>query len=330
MEGLKPPAGLDLQHGNLSENWRIFRQRFELYETAIGGADKSKVQVHSSLFLHVAGEEAVEVYNTFTFEEEDDKQNLTKIMEKFENYCNPKKNITYERYKFFTCVQGDMSFSQYLTELKLKAKSCEFGQLQESLIRDRVVCGITSDVMREILLREVDITLEKATQLCVAAETTKAQIKKMHEEDHNGQASHENKQVDAVKHKQTRKKDQQNKTKVSEKDKACTFDCKRCGTEHTSCACPAYGKQCKNCKKMNHFARMCRSRKVHAVDDEVTEQQASLFVGAVHANTQPRAEEWTIEIKLERKPVKFKLDTGAQGQCNSLQFTTENRKKEHT
>lgn len=185
--------------------------------------------------------------------------------------------------------------------------------------------------MREILLREVDITLEKATQLCVAAETTKAQIKKMHEEDLNVQASaRESKQVDAVKHKQTRKKDQQHKTKVSEKDKASTFDCKRCGTEHTSRSCPAYGKQCKNCKKMNHFARMCRSRKVHAVDDDVTDQQASPFVGAVHANTQSHAEEWTIEMKLEHKTVKFKLDTGCTGQCNSLQFTTENRQTEHT
>lgn len=199
-----------------------------------------------------------------------------------------------------------MSFSQYLTELKLRAKSCEFGQLQESLIRDGVVRGITSDIMREILFREVDI---KATQLCVAAETTKAQIKKMHEEDLNAR---ENKHVDAVKHKQTRKKDYQNTTKVSGKDKASTFDCKRCGTEHTSRACPAYGKQCKNCKKMNHFARMCRSRKVHAVDDEDTDQQTSLFVGAVHANTQSQADEWTVEIKLERKPVKFKLDTDAQ------------------
>lgn len=311
MEGLKPPAGLDLQQGNLSENWRRFRQRFELYLTAIGGANKPD-KVQSSLFLHVAGEEAVEVYNTFTFEEEGDEHKLTKIMEKFDNYCNPKKNITYERYNFFTCVQGDMSFSQYLTELKLRAKSCEFGQLQESLIRDRVVCGITSDRMREILLREVDITLEKATQLCVAAETTKAQIKKMHEEDHNVQASaRESKQVDTVKQRQTRKKDYQNKSKVNEKDKASTFDCKRCGTEHSSRACPAYGKQCKNCKKMNHFARMCRSRKVHAVDDDA-DQQTSLYIGAVHVNSQSQADEWAVEIQLEHKSVKFKLDTGAQ------------------
>ncbi|KAL7880974.1 hypothetical protein SRHO_G00032280 [Serrasalmus rhombeus] len=40
MEGLKPPAGLELLHGNLSENWRRFRQRFELYLEATGSAGK--------------------------------------------------------------------------------------------------------------------------------------------------------------------------------------------------------------------------------------------------------------------------------------------------
>lgn len=143
MEGLKPPTGLDLLHGNLSENWQRFQEKFELYLNATGSASKP-AKVKSSIFLHVAIEKAVEVYNTFTFEEDDDKQNLSKIMEKFEEYCNPKKNITFERYTFFTCVEGDMPISQYITELKLKAKSCEFGLLQESLIRNRV-CGITSD-----------------------------------------------------------------------------------------------------------------------------------------------------------------------------------------
>ncbi|KAK0132248.1 hypothetical protein N1851_032926 [Merluccius polli] len=317
MEGLKPPAGLDLLHGNLSENWRRFRQRFELYLTAAGGASKSAT-VQSSLFLHVAGEEAVEVYNTFTYEADDDKHKLPIILDKFEEYCNPKKNTTYERYKFFTCVQGDMSISQYITELKLKAKSCEFGQLQDSLIRDRVVCGITSDTMRERLLREMDITLEKAMQLCLASETSKAQIKQMHDEDNSAQAcASENKHVDAVKHKQTRKNDQHNKEKAS------MFDCKRCGVEHAARNCPAYGKQCKNCEKMNHFAKMCRSRKVHAVDDDVTDQRESLFVGVVNAKAQTQTDEWTVDLKLEHKHVKFKLDTGAQ--ANVIPYSLQQR-----
>lgn len=61
-------------------------------------------KVESSIVLHEAFEEAMKVYDTFTFEEEEVKHKLTGIMTRFEDYCNPKKNITYERYKFFTCV----------------------------------------------------------------------------------------------------------------------------------------------------------------------------------------------------------------------------------
>ncbi|CAI5669105.1 unnamed protein product [Oreochromis niloticus] len=130
----------------------------------------------------------------------------------------------------------------------------------------------------------------------------------MHEEDHNAQVSaHESKDVDAVRHKQTCKKDRQGKMKPNDKDQASTFNCKRCGTKHASRQCPAYGKQCKNCGKMNHFARMCRSRKVHTVADEATDQQASLFIGAVNAKAQTRTDEWTVEIKVGHKPVKLRV-----------------------
>lgn len=79
---------------------------------------------------------------------------------------------------------------------------------------------------------EVDISLEKTTKLCITSEMTKAQMKKMHDEDHNAHASaRESKHVDAVKHKQTRKNEQQNKYQINVKDTASTFNCKRCGTE---------------------------------------------------------------------------------------------------
>ena len=62
---------------------------------------------------------------------------------------------------------------------------------------------------------------------------------------------------------------------------------------------------------MNHFAKVCRSKTVYSVDDDDTDQQASLFVGVVHAKTQRQTDEWTVELKLDHKQVKFKLDTGA-------------------
>jgi len=47
----------------------------------------------------VAGTEALEIYNTFTWENDNDEE---KVDEKFDGYCNPRKNVTWERHKFNT------------------------------------------------------------------------------------------------------------------------------------------------------------------------------------------------------------------------------------
>ena len=42
--------------------------------------------------LHVAGPEAFEVYNTFQWDSDGDENKVDKIMEKFQWYCNQRKN----------------------------------------------------------------------------------------------------------------------------------------------------------------------------------------------------------------------------------------------
>lgn len=51
----------------------------------------TKVQLPS--FLHVAGEEALEEFNTFSTANMDEQQNLAAVMEKFETKYNLKKNL---------------------------------------------------------------------------------------------------------------------------------------------------------------------------------------------------------------------------------------------
>ena len=79
MQELQPPPNLQLT-GNVAENWRRFKQRFMLYLTAIG-ADEKSAKMKASVFLHVVGEEALEVYNNFQFQDDADKMELDKILE---------------------------------------------------------------------------------------------------------------------------------------------------------------------------------------------------------------------------------------------------------
>lgn len=325
MTQFQPPPNLSLQ-GNLAENWRTWIQRFELFNTASGIEEKSQ-KVQCATFLHVAGEEAIKVFNTFVYAD-GERNNLAVLTKKFLDYCEPRKNLPYIRHMFFTRAQKQAeSIDAYVTDLKNKAKDCEFAQLQDSLIRDRIVCGIINDQVRGRLLREADLTLDKAIDICRASEITTSQVKALAEE------------VDVNRLRTVRPKDQF-KANTGNLDQS-ESSCNRCGYKHGTRQCPALGQTCKTCNKKNHFAKVCKSardqqhqpgRRVHAV--EQSEEEDDMFVGTVtvehenhirvmgSAETEFVEEKWTEQLRINKKVVTFKLDTGAD--CNAMSVKTLN------
>ena len=231
MDKLQPPSALALT-GNLAENWRRFNQQFEIYEIASGLARKDG-KVRAMTLLHVAGSEALEVYNTFQWDEDNTK--VEKIMEKFERYCNPRKNLTFERHSFFSRNQlkGE-SIDAYVTDLRNKASRCEFAELKDGLIRDRIVCGVNSDTVRARLLRESELSLEMCIDICQAAEISSAHAKVLTEEKvvHVVNSSEEP-------DKSAIKKDEKEYTRAG---MAGMNLCQFCGYRHKRGRCPAFGK----------------------------------------------------------------------------------------
>ena len=71
--------------------------------------------------------------------------------------------MTYERNQFNIRNQNeDESIDAYMRDLRILSKSCEFGDMADSLLRtvcDRLVCGLKNDTVRSRLLRETDLTL---------------------------------------------------------------------------------------------------------------------------------------------------------------------------
>ena len=224
MDRLHTPQPLDLT-GNVAEHWKRFKQAFEIYKIASGLDDKGK-DVQSMTLLHVIGPEAIEIYNTFEWSDNEcqqcDKQKnihtVDCLLRKFEQYCIPKKNVTIERHVFFLRSQSEgEAFDSFLNDVKLKARTCEFDKLKDSLIKDRIVGGIRNEAARARLLREPDLNLSKAENICRAAETTEKQLKLMSEECG----------IQAV----------ASKTDLSNRvDRLCNY----CGKHHLPRKCPAY------------------------------------------------------------------------------------------
>jgi len=102
------------------------------------------------------------------------------VLEKFQEYCNPRATITLLRHRFFTCKQSDgQTFDESITELKKRSAECEFGTLRVSLIKDIAICGLADNRLRERFLKEPNLTLENAIEYGQASQETKHHLSEM-------------------------------------------------------------------------------------------------------------------------------------------------------
>ncbi|XP_070394890.1 uncharacterized protein [Dermacentor albipictus] len=88
MELLKAPPPLKLT-GNLSEQWKRFKQKFDLFIVATTMKEQPRTEdAIAALLLSVAGDEALDVFNMFKFEAQESNEDYATIVEKFESYLS--------------------------------------------------------------------------------------------------------------------------------------------------------------------------------------------------------------------------------------------------
>ena len=107
--------------------------------------DSNGDKVELSILLHCIGHKVREICNTFTFEPKEHSLIFKKIIEKFDEYCTPHKNITFLRHKFFNHRQLGQSFDEFVTSLRKPSADCEFGDLNSCSIRGIILVGVTSN-----------------------------------------------------------------------------------------------------------------------------------------------------------------------------------------
>lgn len=334
---LKQPKPMG-QDGNMADNWRKWKQRFIVYSEATDLKDKPEKK-QCAVLLHSIGEQGMEDYNTFQFDDAE-KNKIESLIDKFEQHYTPKKNLTYERHRFLTRQQDDGEpFNVFLTDLKKKANTCKWGLLHDELIMHKIVIGITNQSVRETLLQDTKLNLQKAIDKCQIAEQTKIQIKEI------GEAT----VVDYIPYRNFKQRNINGKKEANKKkeklNRTGTSSCDYCGTSHQPRKCPAFGKQCKYCQKWNHYEIQCYAKKnLHAVEEKEDQQEEdsdsnsdSFLVHAVKTKQNRGAWHETIQVNnCPKQFVTFKLDSGAQANIlpenvfNSLKVNKDKLKRPNT
>ena len=165
---LPPPPALEIHDVQAAEKWKKFKRAWDNYSLATQLNEKSEaIQVATLLTVIGTGEESREVFSTFAWTTAEDSSKIKEVLTKFEEYCQPYKNVPFERYHFNRRMQeAGESYDQYRTALIKLAQGCEFQTITpDEIQRDRLVFGIRDNKVRERLLRKSKLTLAETNEI---------------------------------------------------------------------------------------------------------------------------------------------------------------------
>ena len=79
----------------------------------------------------------------FANNDDDRDTNWERILKKFRDYCEPRKNEVFERYTFWQSDQREgKTVDQWVNELRLLLSRCDYEEQKETNLRDIIVFGV--------------------------------------------------------------------------------------------------------------------------------------------------------------------------------------------
>ena len=318
---LPTPGKLDIFSSSIEDTWRRWKRQWASYSVATR-LDKETSEYRVAVLLTCLGPEALEIHDGFSFDETqgEDKNDIDHVLKKFDKYFMAETNEAYESYRFNKADQTETeNIETYITRLRQLVKGCNYGELTDRMIRDRIVAGIRDDELRRKLLEERDLTLKIAVEKCKIHESSNKQAQGMgHDDVHFVKAKqNRNKQRNRTEKKEERKKDSDFERKKGYDKSKCSY----CSGKHARGRerCPAYGYECTICHKQNHNEKSCKAdqwkkKRVHACglneseseDDYVVLQVKDESKNAIFAN-----------MIIKDSQLSFQLDSGATTNCMS-------------
>src|SRR6266516_3134093 len=320
------PSPLKLKSSEISSSWKRFKSQWANYELAtdLSGEPKEK---RTAVLLTCIGNEAYDVFQSMVFADEAHRNDIDQVIRAFDDYCIGETNITYERYILNKRVQEpNEPFDSFMTELRRLIKSCDYGMLEESIIKDRIVIGINDDSTRRKLLQLRKLDLAAAIDVCRASETANRYLREIKnpEEVHRiSRGSVSKKPKSGVTSRQRGKSWDRTKSRSTGREETTNQGkCRYCSTVHEfkKELCKAYGKTCNKCHQKNHFAasRVCKG-KIHNESNQACNMlmtddhdSGSDQIFALTSNKlQEVKRKLFASLKLGESTIRFLLDCGA-------------------
>ena len=206
------------------------------------------------------------------------------------------------------CPAPSRHMTQFVADLRGLASLCKFGALQDEMIRDHLILHTNCDKIRErLLLENDDLTLAAALHLAVQVESALECAASLSTSSNSlalAKAAGPLESRVPLLH-MSADSSEENILLASQSRDRPHQPCGNCGSSaHNSRAqiCPARGKTCSNCGKLNHFHKVCRSAPARASQPPTT---------IIHNVSSGRAPFKTCSLMVGDVTLLLLLDTGA-------------------
>ncbi|XP_036322132.1 uncharacterized protein K02A2.6-like [Rhagoletis pomonella] len=184
------------------------------------------------------------------------------------------------------------------------------------MIRDNIVIGINSQKLQKKLLETENLTLQKTIDIARAAELVEKYADEMQQQNkytevnsistHKQISQNSGKRNSIVNAKSLSTENAHIKHKMRQ-----SSNCKFCRGVHEFRKCPAFGKKCNNCGRLNHFSVACYSSQVHEIRENDEKRENDDIVLHNIEDLAAGRKRWYEKIRVNDCLINFKLDTGA-------------------
>lgn len=132
-----------------------------------------------AILLTAIGDDVFRRYNSLPLSD-DDKSTEKKLLTALGKCFTPEVNKRYERAMFtYASQESDESYDRYFVRLRGLIQNCQYGELFEDLLLDKIICSIKDHSLRARLWEDRNIDLQKAIDICRSKEASEKQLKEI-------------------------------------------------------------------------------------------------------------------------------------------------------
>ncbi|CAH0732003.1 unnamed protein product, partial [Brenthis ino] len=286
-----------------SEKFSDYIERFEMFLEC----NKIEAARWKAVFLSVIGSKLFSLLKNLCTPVAPRERTYEELKKILMNHLEPKPNVITERYKFGQrCQMSGESINTYLAELKKLSLYCNYGENLTEQIRDKFISGLSNEKIKQKLLNESEVTLEKAYNIAVQLENTDRDLEVMTSKVHRiGVAG-------------KKRGGQRNDTcgQLQQSARSNNKLCKCCGKGgHLKEVCWFKDRKCRSCGKIGHLLAVCRFKKgkklCNYIENEHNQDIVLEDIQNLFTLSDTHVSPYKLELQINNKKVMFEIDTGA-------------------